>query len=85
MALDVREVNRRALDDPYGFVEECEAAYTKKINDAALKIADRVGKSCIVLLSGPSGSGKTTSAMKLQRGAGAVRRRHPADLHGQLL
>lgn len=67
MALDVREVNRRALDDPYGFVEECEAAYTKKINDAALKIADRVGKSCIVLLSGPSGSGKTTSAMKLQR------------------
>ncbi len=67
MAFDISAVNDRIKSDPYGFVTECEAKYAKSIKDAAAKIADRVGESCVVLLSGPSGSGKTTTALKLER------------------
>ena len=61
------EVNARAKNDPAGFIAECEAAYHKKIRDAALHIASQVDTCPIVLLSGPSGSGKTTSAHKLEK------------------
>ena len=52
--------------DPKGFVEECDAAYNKKIETAAKMIAENRAKSRIVLLSGPSGSGKTTTAKKIE-------------------
>ena len=62
MAYSLKEINEAVRSDPKGFVEECDAAYNKKIEAAAQRIADNRTKSRIVLLSGPSGSGKTTPA-----------------------
>ena len=67
MAFDVMEINARIKSEPREFVAECEAAYRKAVQSAAMKIADKIGESCVVLLSGPSGSGKTTTAKKLER------------------
>ena len=47
-------------------MEESDAAFEKKIQTAAEKIAGHIGVSRIVLLSGPSGSGKTTTSKKIQ-------------------
>ena len=66
MAYSLKEINDAVRTDPKGFVEECDAAYNKKIENAAKKIADNLSKSRIVLLSGPSGSGKTTTAKKIE-------------------
>jgi len=66
MAYSLKEINEAVRTDPKGFVEECDAAYNKKIENAAKKIADNLSKSRIVLLSGPSGSGKTTTAKKIE-------------------
>ena len=66
MAYSLEEINRAVGSDPRGFVEECDAAFAKKIEKAARQIADNLSKSRIVLLSGPSGSGKTTTAKKIE-------------------
>lgn len=66
MAYSLAQINEAVRSDPQGFVQECDAAYNKKIENAARKIADNLSKSRIVLLSGPSGSGKTTTAMKIE-------------------
>ena len=66
MAYSLKEINEAVRSDPKGFVEECDAAYNKKIEAAARRIADNRSKSRIVLLSGPSGSGKTTTAKKIE-------------------
>ena len=66
MAYSLKEINEAVCSDPKGFVEECDAAYNKKIEAAARRIADNRSKSRIVLLSGPSGSGKTTTAKKIE-------------------
>ena len=66
MAYSLKEINDAVRTDPKGFVEEFDAAYNKKIENAAKKIADNLSKSRIVLLSGPSGSGKTTTAKKIE-------------------
>ena len=66
MAYSLKEINEAVRSDPKGFVEECDAAYNKKIEAAAKKIADNRVNSRIVLLSGPSGSGKTTTAKKIE-------------------
>ena len=66
MAYSLKEINEAVRSDPKGFVEECDAAYSKKIDTAAKKIAANLSKSRIVLLSGPSGSGKTTTAKKIE-------------------
>ena len=66
MAYSLEEINRAVGSDPRGFVEECDAAFAKKIEKAARQIADNLPKSRIVLLSGPSGSGKTTTAKKIE-------------------
>ena len=65
MAYSLAQINAAVRSDPRGFVQESDAAYDKKIEAAARKIAANLGKSRIVLLSGPSGSGKTTTAMKI--------------------
>lgn len=65
--LDVNKINERVKSDPREFVAECEEKYTAAINSAAERIAGRIDKSCVVLLSGPSGSGKTTTSKKLER------------------
>ena len=66
MAYSLKEINEAVRSDPRGFVEECDAAYNKKIEKAALEIANNRKNSRIVLLSGPSGSGKTTTAKKIE-------------------
>ena len=66
MAYSLKEINEAVRSDPKGFVEECDAAYRKKIENAARKIAENRGRSRVVLLSGPSGSGKTTTARKIE-------------------
>ena len=66
MAYSLKEINEAVRSDPKGFVEECDAAYNKKIETAAKKIAENRANSRIVLLSGPSGSGKTTTAKKIE-------------------
>ncbi len=66
MAYSLKMINEAIRSDPKGFVEECDAAYNKKIETAALQIAENRKKSRIVLLSGPSGSGKTTTAKKIE-------------------
>ena len=66
MAYSLKEINDAVRTDPKGFVEECDAAYNKKIEKAARQIAENRSKSRIVLLSGPSGSGKTTTAKKIE-------------------
>ena len=66
MPYSLKELNEAVRSDPKGFVEECDAAYAKKIKAAAEKIAQHRGQSHIILLSGPSGSGKTTTALKIE-------------------
>ena len=66
MAYSLKQINDAVRSDPRGFAQECDAAYSKKIDSAARKILDNLPNSRIVLLSGPSGSGKTTTAKKIQ-------------------
>lgn len=66
MPYSLAEVNEAVRRDPKGFAEECDAAYAKKVEIAAKKIADHQNESRIILLSGPSGSGKTTTALKIE-------------------
>ena len=65
MAYDIATINQRAKSDPDGLARECEEIFNNKVADAAAKIAERIPKSRVVLLSGPSGSGKTTTAQKI--------------------
>ena len=66
MAYSLSKINDAVRSDPEGFVQESDAAYNRKIEAAARKIADNLSRSHIVLLSGPSGSGKTTTAKKIE-------------------
>ena len=65
MAFILEEINKRVHSDAKGFATECERLFNEKVADAAGKIAERMVKSRVVLLSGPSGSGKTTTAKKI--------------------
>ena len=62
----LKELNEAIRSAPKAFVEECDAAYAKKVETAAQKIARHQENSRIILLSGPSGSGKTTTALKIE-------------------
>ena len=66
MPYSLTEVNEAIRRDPKGFAEACDAAYAKKVETAAKKIADHQSESRVILLSGPSGSGKTTTALKIE-------------------
>ena len=65
MPFQLNEINHAARTDPKGYLEECDAAYQRKIDTAAEQIIANLSRSPIALLSGPSGSGKTTTAMKV--------------------
>ena len=65
MPYSMKEVNDAVRSDPKGFAEACDAAFAKKVENAAQKIADHRRQSHIILLSGPSGSGKTTLLRQL--------------------
>lgn len=62
----LEDIKTRVLEDPRGFVEECDEAYRQKLRSVAKAIADRAAECPVVLISGPSGSGKTTSAKLLE-------------------
>ena len=64
MAYSLKQLNEGIRSDPQAFVDECDAAFHKKVETAAQKIAGHRAESRIILLSGPSGSGKTTTALK---------------------
>jgi len=66
MPYSLSQVNEAIRRDPAGFAAECDAAFGKKVELAARKIADHSSESRVVLLSGPSGSGKTTTALKIE-------------------
>jgi len=66
MPYSLTQVNEAIRRDPAAFAAECDAAFAKKVEAAARKIADHRGESHVVLLSGPSGSGKTTTALKIE-------------------
>ena len=62
----LNDINARVRADAKGFMEECDAGYAKKVEQAADFIIGNLENSPVVLLSGPSGSGKTTTALKIQ-------------------
>ena len=66
MPYSLTQLNDAIRSDPKAFVEECDAAYAKKVETAARKIAEHRNESHVILLSGPSGSGKTTTALKVE-------------------
>ena len=66
MPYSLKQLNEAIHNDPKAFVEECDAAFHRKVENAAQKIADHQTESRIILLSGPSGSGKTTTALKIE-------------------
>lgn len=66
MPYSLKEINASVRNDPKGFAEACDAAFAKKVQTAAQKIAEHRKESHVILLSGPSGSGKTTTAMKIE-------------------
>ena len=66
MPYSLTQINEAIRTDPAAFAAECDAAFAKKVEAAAQKIADHRKESRVVLLSGPSGSGKTTTAMKIE-------------------
>ena len=66
MAYSLKQLNEGIRSDPQAFVDECDAAFHKKVEPAAQKIAGHRAESRIILLSGPSGSGKTTTALKIE-------------------
>ena len=61
----LEDINYRTVADPKGMIEEADAFYARKVEEAADRILKNRKQSPIVLLSGPSGSGKTTTAMKI--------------------
>lgn len=65
MAYKLDEINLRTVSDPKEFMEECDAVYMQRLEEAVRHILDNKKRSPIILLSGPSGSGKTTTSMKI--------------------
>ena len=65
MAYKLNDINLKTVSDPKGFMEECDASYKQRVEEAVDRILDNKKNSPIILLSGPSGSGKTTTSMKI--------------------
>ena len=66
MPYSLTRLNEAVRGDPAAFARECDAAFARKVENAAKKIADHRSESHVILLSGPSGSGKTTTALKIE-------------------
>ena len=65
MAYKLNDINLRTVSDHKEFMEECDARYKDRVNEAVDRILANKKNSPIILLSGPSGSGKTTTSMKI--------------------
>ena len=55
MAYRLEDINYRTVADPKGMIEEADAKYRVKVEEAANQILENKKKSPIILLSGPSG------------------------------
>ena len=66
MPYSLTRLNEAVRSDPGAFARECDAAFAKKVENAASRIAGHRRESRVILLSGPSGSGKTTTALKIE-------------------
>ena len=66
MPYSLTRLNEAVHSDPGAFARECDAAFAKKVENAASRIAEHRRESRVILLSGPSGSGKTTTALKIE-------------------
>ena len=66
MPYALTRLNEAVRSDPVAFARECDAAFAKKVENAAGRIAEHRRESRVILLSGPSGSGKTTTALKIE-------------------
>ena len=66
MPYSLTRLNEAVRSDPAAFARECDAAFAKKVENAAGRIAEHRRESRVILLSGPSGSGKTTTALKIE-------------------
>ncbi len=58
-------INKKVLDNPQDFIEECEESYQEIINSIVKKINSEKGRE-IVMLAGPSSAGKTTTARRIK-------------------
>ena len=65
MAYKLNDINLRTVSDHKEFMQECDALYDRRVEEAVERILANKKNSPIVLLSGPSGSGKTTTSMKI--------------------
>ena len=66
MPYSLTRLNEAVRSDPGAFARECDAAFAKKVENAAGRIAEHRRESRVILLSGPSGSGKPTTALKIE-------------------
>ena len=66
MPYSLTRLNEAVRSDPAAFARECDAAFAKKVENAASRIAEHRRESRVILLSGPSGSGKTTTALTIE-------------------
>ena len=66
MPYSLTRLNEAVRSDPGAFARECDAAFAKKVENAAGRIAEHRRESRVILLSGPSGSGKTTTALQIE-------------------
>ena len=66
MPYSLTRLNEAVRSDPGAFARKCDAAFAKKVENAASRIAEHRRESRVILLSGPSGSGKTTTALKIE-------------------
>lgn len=57
----LNDINKKAVENPAGFIHECNDEYVKSITEIAEKI-EKDDNLIIVAIAGPSGSGKTTTA-----------------------
>lgn len=72
MPYSLTRLNEAVRSDPAAFARECDAAFAKKVENAASRIAEHRRESRVILLSGPSGSGKTTTALKIEEQLGSM-------------
>ena len=72
MPYSLTRLNEAVRIDPAAFARECDAAFAKKVENAASRIAEHRRESRVILLSGPSGSGKTTTALKIEEQLGKM-------------
>lgn len=63
LALD--EINRRAINDPLGFIQEETARFATDVRQLADDILAARHDRLLIMLAGPSSSGKTTTASML--------------------